>query len=155
MPTVSGTRSAGSVRSAPDQATARPIAPRPEAAVSIAPLESARKMTEQEPTTTPGSWTTRAAASQTIPATSPEVQSHVPTPNPEFSGVAFAGPVQSTLAPKGEFSDRWVILVENMSAEIGVLRSQVAVLQDEADKAREDAEGLRSSLVDLEAIAMR
>jgi hypothetical protein len=106
-------------------------------------------MTEHEPTTTPGSWTTRAATSQTVPAPSPEVQTHEPTPDPEFSGVAFAGPVQSTLAPQGEVSDRWVILVDHLSAEIGVLRSQVAVLQDEADKAREDAEGLRSSLVDL------
>jgi hypothetical protein len=48
-----------------------------------------------------------------------------------------------------------VILVDHLSAEIGVLRSQVAVIQDEADKAREDAEGLRSSLVDLEGIVMR
>jgi hypothetical protein len=112
-------------------------------------------MKEQEPTTTPGSWTTCAATSQTVPAPSPEVQSQEPTPDPEFSGVAFAGPVQSTLAPKGEVSDRWVIMVDHLSAEIGVLRSQVAVLQDEADKAREDSEGLRSSLVYLEGIVMR
>jgi hypothetical protein len=155
MPTASGTHSAGSARSAPGRATARPIAPRPEAAVSIAPLESTLTTTEQEPTTIPGSRTTRAATSHTVPAPSPEVQSYEPTPNPQFSGVAFAGPVQSILAPQGEVSDRWVILVDHLSAEIGVLRSQVAVLQDEADKAREDAKGLRSSLVDLEGIVMR
>jgi hypothetical protein len=68
MPTASGTRSAGSARSAPGRATARQIAPRPEAAVSIAPFESALTMTEQEPTTTPGSRTTRAAKLQTVPA---------------------------------------------------------------------------------------
>jgi hypothetical protein len=89
------------------------------------------------------------------PVPSPSVHVPVEIPNPEPSVVDPAGPIAPILPPQGDVIARLVALADRLSAAVEMLRSEVAAIKTDADIAREEAEGLRSSLAVLEGIVMR
>jgi hypothetical protein len=150
MPTASGARSLGSARVTRATATARPIIAK--AGSSAAPpLPSLVTHQESGPAGPVDDYEPKLSSSLPGPP-----MAHVPT----LSGPALSGQVMtSPIAPADPSQDDPVpgltALVTKLSADVVLFQRENAARKAEADQAKEEAEDLRASVADLEAMFLR